>query len=150
MVRFNVEDPSGFDCDRRPYLKGLETNDCFNIFKPWFKWNGLVNIWIKEEKFPMKKDSFGSDVDKSAMTPEQIARYEGGVSAIYGIEDTLRETFFEYAQEFEKSELVNNAYIDGLLDASTRVIAAPKSEDDVEEDEEDEEDEIVVTLDDGE
>lgn len=124
MTRYS-EDPTGFDGDRRPFIRGLDTNDCFNLFKGWFKWGGSMQRWINKQEFP--KDTFGQ-VDYSNLSPEQKLRYDAASSALSDFEDELREVLFEYGESLEASMAANDAYIDGLLDASTRVVFVDKGD----------------------
>lgn len=102
------------ESDNRPYISGWDECEHFNICKQWFKWDGLLNIWLKKKDYPT--GVFGSP-DEDKMSDEDKIRLETAHEVIGCIEDHVREVLWEKAEELEASRKEFDHYINGLQDA---------------------------------
>ena len=82
--------------DNRPYIRGLDLTEYQNLKKQWFKWD---HLYLKFK---------GNNPD---MHDETVCDF------IYFLETEMDREIGEFAEELDKSQELNDAYINGLLDA---------------------------------
>ena len=109
MARYSED---AFSDDRRPMLSGLDTCDLSNICRNWFKHEWLFTVWLENES---NRAVDARDLSQPLPDPEAIGR-RAVRRFIACAEKEIRQELFDYAESYERSVGLNNAYIDGLLD----------------------------------
>ena len=78
------------------YISGLDSTELSNLFKHWFKWDRLKEI-IKTNE----------EVKALGLTDEAIS------TIVYAIEDEIRQSLIEYANQLEESRKELDAFFKG-------------------------------------
>lgn len=105
--------------DRRPWIRGLTVDDCFNLRRKWFKWDSLIHEWTRVQGY--ETGDFGY-TDKEKMTEAQEAEVKLLGEFACFIEEVIMGELFEYGESLDSSLERMNSYIDGLLDSSVSVV----------------------------